>query len=111
MDDMNKFNQAPGGAPSAVFTPEFKINAVARLKACDNVTALALELGVRRNQLYKWEKRLDALGPEKAFRPQAGRPPAVEEDELTRLRRENQRLAMENTILKKAEAYFARRKR
>jgi transposase len=111
MDDINKFSQTPGGVPSAVFTPEFKINAVARLKASDNVTALALELGVRRNQLYKWEKRLDALGPEKAFRPQAGRPPAVEEDELTRLRRENQRLAMENTILKKAEAYFARRKR
>lgn len=110
MDDMNEITQTPGGVPSKVFTAEFKINAVARLKACDNVTALALELGVRRNQLYKWEKRLDAIGPEKAFR-KAGRPPAVEEDELTRLRRENSRLALENTILKKAEAYFARRKR
>lgn len=110
MDDMNEPNQTPDGAPSKVFTTEFKINAVARLKASGNVTALALELGVRRNQLYKWAKRLDALGPEKAFR-QPGRPPAAEEDELTRLRRENQRLEMENTILKKAEAYFARRKR
>ena len=110
MDDKNEFTQTPSGMPSQAFTPEFKRNAVARLKACDNVTALALELGVRRNQLYKWEKRLDELGPEKAFRP-AGRPPVIEEDELTRLRRENQRLEMENTILKKAEAYFARRKR
>lgn len=110
MDDMNETTQAHGAVPSRIFTPEFKANAVARLKTCDNVTALALELGVRRNQLYKWAKRLDALGPEKAFR-QVGRPLAVEEDELTRLRRENERLAMENAILKKAEAYFARRKR
>jgi transposase len=34
----------------------------------------------------------------------------VEEDELAKLRRENERLKLENTILKKAEAYFARRK-
>lgn len=111
MDDMNELNQTPYDAPSKVFTPEFKLNAVARLKDCTNVTALAMELGVRRNQLYKWAKQLDARGPDKAFRRHPGRPPVVEEDELTRLRRENQRLAMENTILKKAEAYFARRKR
>ena len=110
MDDMNEITQAPEDMPSKVFTPEFKTNAVARLKTCDNVRALALELGVSRNQVYKCAKRLDVLGPEKAFR-QAGRPPAVEEDELTRLRRENERLEMENAILKKAEAYFARRKR
>ena len=92
------------------FTNEFKAQAVARLKDCDNVTALALELGVRRNQLYKWAKRLEQAGPEKAFR-EPGRPKLEAEDELTRLRRENARLEMENTILKKAEAYFAPRKR
>jgi transposase len=51
---------------------------------------------------------VDLVGPDLAFRP-PGRPPAADEDELTRLRRENQRLALEVEILKKAEAYFTRR--
>ncbi|KAK0341106.1 hypothetical protein LTR94_027799 [Friedmanniomyces endolithicus] len=74
-----------------------------------NATALALELGVPRNQLYKWAKRLEEAGTDKAFKG-PGRPAGVEEDELAKLRRENERLKLENTILKKAEAYFARRK-
>jgi transposase len=91
------------------FSKAFKEQAVARLKETDNATALALELGVRRNQLYKWAKQLEEAGPDKAFKG-AGRPPAQTEDELTRLRRENARLEMENAILKKAGTYFARRK-
>lgn len=106
MDDTNDFH---GAQERHCFTPEFKLQAVARLKDCTNVSALALELGVRRNLLYKWAKRLEKAGPEKAFKD-PGRPPAAHEDELTRLRRENARLEMENTILKKADAYFARRK-
>jgi transposase len=91
------------------YSKAFKKEAVARLKQTDNATALALELGVRRNQLYKWASQLEQTGPEKAFRG-PGRLSAQEEDELTRLRRENARLEMENAILKKAEAYFAKRK-
>jgi transposase len=49
------------------FTKTFKQEAVARLKETDNATALALELGVRRNLLYKWAEALDKAGPEKAF--------------------------------------------
>jgi transposase len=91
------------------YTKAFKEQAVARLKETDNATALALELGVRRNQLYKWAQALTKSGADKAFKG-PGRRPAQEEDELTRLRRENERLKMENTILKKADAYFAKRK-
>jgi transposase len=91
------------------FTKTFKQEAVARLKETDNATALALELGVRRNLLYKWAVALEKAGPEKAFKG-PGRPLAQDEDELTRLRRENERLKMENSILKKADAYFAKRK-
>jgi transposase len=91
------------------YSKAFKKQAVAQLKETDNATALALELGVRRNQLYKWAQALEKAGPEKAFKG-PGRLPAQEENELTRLRRENDRLKMENTILKKAEAYFAKRK-
>jgi transposase len=92
------------------YSKAFKEQAVARLKETDNATALALELGVRRNQLYKWAKLLEELGPKKGLKG-PGRPSIEQEDELTRLRRENARLEMENAILKKAEAYFAPRKR
>jgi transposase len=91
------------------FTKAFKQEAVTRLKKTDNATALALELGVRRNLLYKWAEALEKAGAEKAFNG-PGRPLAQDEDELTRLRRENERLKMENAILKKADAYFAKRK-
>lgn len=107
--DTTRTNKADRAEPRN-FTNEFKAQAVARLKDCNNVTALALELGVRRNQLYKWARRLEQVGPEKAFKA-PGRPKVEAEDELTRLRRENARLEMENAILKKAEAYFAPRKR
>ena len=91
------------------FSESFKQEAVARLKETDKATALALELGVRRNLLYKWAETLEKVGAEKAFKG-PGRPLAQDEDELTRLRRDNERLKMENAILKKAEAYFAKRK-
>lgn len=93
-----------------VRSSEFKREAVARLKSGCNATALALELDVKRSQLYKWAQRFDEVGADNAFKG-PGRPAGVEEDELAKLRRENDRLKMENTILKKAEAYFAQRKR
>lgn len=104
---MDKTKPAP--VERRQFTKAFKQEAVERLKATDNATALALELGVRRNLLYKWAERLEKAGAEKAFNG-PGRPVAQDEDELTRLRRENERLKMENAILKKADAYFAKRK-
>jgi transposase len=109
MDKTRPISAEPAGERKS-FTSEFKQLAVARLKTCTNATALALELGVRRNLLYKWAKQLEASGPETTFRS-PGRPAGEAESELSRLRRENTRLEMENAILKKAGAYFARRKR
>lgn len=100
--------QSANAGERKVFSQEFKTQSVARFKNGESASALARELGLRRNQLYKWAKQLERAGGEPLKR--AGRPPAVKEDELTRLRRENERLKMENTILKKADAYFARRK-
>jgi transposase-like protein len=37
--------------------------AVARLKSCDNVGALAQELGVHRRLLYKWRDQLEPVEP------------------------------------------------
>lgn len=88
------------------YTREFKLEAVRLLEEGRTPPAdLARELGINRNQLYKWQEQLQARG-ENAF-PGIGRPPAAEA-EVARLRRENERLKEENDILKKAARYFAR---
>ena len=94
-----------------LYTKEFKLEAL-RLLAQGNKPAavLARELGVRRNQLYKWS-RLVQLNGEEAFRG-PGRNAAKENvSELTALRKRVARLEEENAILKKAEAYFSGKRR
>ncbi|MFO0475648.1 MAG: transposase, partial [Alphaproteobacteria bacterium] len=67
---------------------------------------LALELGVRRNQLYKWKEQLSQK-KEAAFRG-PGRKSLSEESEVARLKRELEKVKEERDILKKAAACFAR---
>jgi len=69
---------------------------------------LARELGLRRNQLYKWKEKTDKHGGS-AF-PGPGRRLATgsEMEENARLKRELARVKEENEILKKAAAFFAR---
>ena len=67
--------------------------------------AVARELGLRRNHLYKWLHEIENFG-EAAFPGKGGR--AHSADELTRLRRENARLREERDLLKKAATFFAR---
>ena len=89
------------------FTKEFKLEAVRLLEHGDKSAAdLARELGIRRNQLYKWQEQLSARGKADAF-PGHGRR-AGREAEVARLRRENGRLQEEIAILKKAAMYFAK---
>lgn len=54
------------------FSREFKLMALARLETAGNVKALALELGIRRELLYKWSRQY-AEGGEAALKP-VGRP-------------------------------------
>jgi transposase-like protein len=42
------------------YTPEFRRDAVEKMKTCANVTQLARELGIRRKWLYEWKD--DAAG-------------------------------------------------
>lgn len=89
------------------YTPEFKREAVRLLEGGDKPAAeVAVELGIRRNQLYKWQHQLRKAG-DAAFAG-SGRKKADQEAEIVRLRRENERLKEERDILKKAAAYFAR---
>ena len=103
--------QAPLPAEPRVFTLEFKQAAVARMRQGDiSPTTLALELGVRRNLLYKWKQSLDQLVPGQAPR-RRGRLPAAEESEVVRLRRELAGVKEELAILKKFDAYLTQRKK
>jgi transposase len=88
------------------FTSEFKREALRLMERSGKPAAdLAREFGVRRNQLYKWKEQLDKRRT-KAF-PGAGRQRG-KADEVTRLRRELERVREERDILKKAAAYFAK---
>jgi transposase len=89
------------------YSREFKLEAVRLLELGQKPAAqLALELGIRRNQLYKWQRDLHGKG-EAAFRGQ-GRKPLGERSEVERLKAELKKVTEERDILKKAAAYFAK---
>ena len=91
----------------ASYTKEFKLEALRLMAETDRpVSESARKLGIRRNQLYKWQEEFEAQG-ESAFRGQ-GRPKKGSQSELHRLQQENKQLQEENEILKKAAMYFAR---
>lgn len=86
---------------------EFKLEAVRLLELGQKSTAqLALELGVRRNLLYQWQKDLQGKAG-RAF-PGQGRKPRDQQSEVARLRSELKKVSEERDILKKAAAYFAK---
>ena len=88
------------------FSPEFKREAVRLLETSQKSSAdLGRELGVRRNQLYKWKEQLSQRGAG-AF-PGFGRG-SGSNDEVARLRKELEQVKEERDILKKAAAYFAK---
>jgi transposase len=90
--------------PIRTFTLEFKQEAVQLLETSGKSgTALAKELGISDSVLYRWRKELRANGDE-AF-PGKGHQTDLEE-EVRRLRRENEVLRQERDILKKAAAIF-----
>src|SRR3954466_10360894 len=56
-----------------VYSREFKLEAVCRMEAGVNVSALSRELQVKRKRLYAWRDSFRAGGPD-GLRPR-GRPP------------------------------------
>jgi transposase-like protein len=91
------------------FNREFKLEAVRLLEEGKKPAAdLARELGLRRNQLYKWKDAIDRKG-EDAF-PGQGRRSGTETQagEITRLKRELFQAQEDVEILKKAAAFFAK---
>lgn len=94
--------------PYKTYTKEFKLEAIRLMEESGRPSSeVAMELGIRRNQLYKWKDQLANRG-ETAFSGKRGRPAKEDQSELATLKQENLRLKEENEILKKAAAYFAR---
>ncbi len=96
-----------------VFSAEFKSKAVKLVKAGGkDVTQIARELDVSRQQLHSWVRQSDR-GTGKALSdvfPGHGKRSA-EQMELDRLRKEVAQLRQSNEILKKAKAFFAKNHR
>ena len=63
----------------AQYSLEFRRIAVERMKGCNNITALAEELGVERKSLYLWREQVD---PESVISRKPGPPAKSREVEL-----------------------------
>lgn len=87
------------------YTEEFKRDAVRLMRSRGErtVSQIADDLGVTANQLHRWAAQYEHQAVAK--RNDKGE---TLEDEVRRLRKENERLRMEKSILKKAAAFFAK---
>ena len=91
-----------GFRPSRAWTTEAKREAVALMERGDvPIEQLAAELGVGVRALREWQRHFEAEEKARTMTPQ-------ERMEFVRLRKEVERLRMENEILKKAATFFAR---
>ena len=87
------------------FTDAFKSEAVRLTRESGRpVAQVARELGISDTVLYRWQSEQQQVESQGRTR-QAVR---VEQDELTRLRREDETLRTERDFLKRAAAFFAR---
>nr|WP_319492526.1 transposase [uncultured Desulfobacter sp.] len=87
------------------YAPEFKEEAVKLItKQGYQITEAARNLGVNPTMLGRWKREIEGSG-ESATGLQGS---VAMKAELSRLRKENNRLKMEREILKKAAAFFAK---
>jgi len=87
-------------------TREYKIEAVRLASAGEkSISAVADELGIRPDTLYRWRRELQ-LEPAEAFRGNGML--RTTDEENARLRRELKRVTEERDFLKRTAAYFAK---
>ena len=92
------------------FTDEFKREAIALLASSGRpLLQIATELGISPSMLRNWRNRSEGRNAGSAPRPILAPASSVPDSvsEMSRLRRENDRLRMERDILKKAVAIFS----
>lgn len=85
------------------FPPEFKRDVVTVARRGDlSVAEVAVDFGVSEESVRRWMRQADIDDGIKDGLT------STEQAEVVKLRRENRRLAMENEILRRAAAYFAK---
>ena len=93
------------------YTDEFKREAIALLASSGRpLLQIASELGISPSMLRNWRNRSEGRNAGSALRPipaPASHSAPDSGSEISRLRRENDRLRMERDILKKAVAIFS----
>ena len=91
-------------ARGKLYTDEFKKQIVALYNNGKSPSSIIKEYGIARATLYKWVKEFNNTG---SFKAKDNR--TDEENELIKLRKENQQLKMENDILKQAALIIGRK--
>jgi transposase len=93
--------------PYKTYSKEFKLEAICLMEESDRpASEIAMQLGIRRNQLYKWKEQMAKMGDVPSSK--RGRPKKEDQSELATLKQELKRLKEENEILKKAAVFFAK---
>ena len=90
------------------FTKEYKLDVIHQSYQRKNIRALADELGMRPELIYRWRSEYEDA-PEGSFPGQGNKQMTPEEKALDQLQRENADLRMERDILKKAIGIFSKR--
>jgi transposase len=81
--------------PYNTYTKEFKLEALRLMAESDRpASEIAMKLGIRRNQLYKWKEQMTKKGDVPSANK--GRPKKEDQSEMTSLKQENKRLKEEN---------------
>ncbi len=82
------------------YSPQFKDQALERAEK-EGVPQTAKDLGLAESMLYSWRAKKNQSG-------QSLENLKIQQAEMARLRRENARLAEENSFLKKVATYFTK---
>ena len=90
-----------------IHSAEFKRDAVQLAQTSGNLSGTARDLGISVSLLRKWRNAQQTNG-EIAFPGQGRQALSPEQQEIQRLRKENEILRQEREILKKATAFFAK---
>lgn len=90
--------------PRRTFSEEFKLQMVQLYNSGKSKSSISREYDISMSIIDRWVKRINATGSTKES---DNRTP--EQIELLHLRKENQRLQMENDILKQAALIFAQK--
>jgi transposase len=82
------------------YTPEFKEQAVALAAELKSISKAEAELGIPHGLIHQWRRKIGAPANSVEKSESA-------EDEIRRLRQENEKLKKVNQILKSAAAFFS----